>query len=250
MNHSPERVSVAFVTGAASGIGEAVAHRLAFEGFRVVVSDINRDAGHRVAAEISARGGKAICVVGDVSSETDCLRMVSEAEASVGPVDLLVNNAGHAHQAPFEDMSVADFDRMFAVHVRGAFLMTQAVIKGMLARGDGNIINISSQLAHIGGVHVAHYAAAKAALLGMTKSLAREVSARGVRVNAVAPGPIITPLQQQFDPVWLETKKASLPLGRFGRPEEVAATVAFLASSEAALYVGQTLGPNSGDVML
>lgn len=191
-----------------------------------------------------------MCVVGDVSSETDCRRMVAEAEARFGPIDLLVNNAGHAHQSPFEAMSVSDFDRMFAVHVRGAFLMTQAVVKGMLSRGHGNIINMSSQLAHIGGVNVSHYAAAKAALLGMTKSMAREMSTRGVRVNAVAPGPIVTPLQQQFDPAWLEAKKASLPLGRFGQPEEVAATVSFLASKEAALYIGQTLGPNSGDVML
>jgi 3-oxoacyl-[acyl-carrier protein] reductase len=112
------------------------------------------------------------------------------------------------------------------------------------------VINIASQLGQIGGVELVHYSAAKAAIIGMTKSLAREVSAQGVRVNAVAPGPINTPLVQALSEDWRRAKAKELPLGRFGEPDEVAATVSFLASSEAALFVGQTLGPNSGDVML
>jgi len=139
---------------------------------------------------------------------------------------------------------------MFAVHVRGAFLCTRAVLPSMLARGRGVVVNVASQLGQIGGVELVHYSAAKAAIIGMTKSLAREVSAQGVRVNAVAPGPINTPLVMALSADWRRAKERELPLGRFGEPDEVAATVSFLASPEASLFVGQTLGPNSGDVML
>jgi 3-oxoacyl-[acyl-carrier protein] reductase len=139
---------------------------------------------------------------------------------------------------------------MFAVHVRGTFLMMRAVLPAMLKAGEGVIINIASQLGQIGGVELVHYSGAKAAIIGMTKSLAREVSARGVRVNAVAPGPINTPLVADLSQEWRERKAAQLPLGRFGEPEEIAAVVAFLASPAASLFVGQTLGANSGDVML
>jgi 3-oxoacyl-[acyl-carrier protein] reductase len=120
----------------------------------------------------------------------------------------------------------------------------------MLAAGDGVIINIASQLAQIGGIELTHYSAAKAGIIGFTKSLAREVSTRGVRVNAVAPGPIATELSMSLSEEWRRAKTAELPLGRFGEPEDVAETVAFLASPAAQIYVGQTLCPNSGDVML
>jgi 3-oxoacyl-[acyl-carrier protein] reductase len=124
------------------------------------------------------------------------------------------------------------------------------VLPAMLARKQGVIVNIASQLGQIGGVDLVHYSGAKAAIIGMTKALAREVSASGVRVNAVAPGPINTPLVMALSDDWRKAKAAQLPLGRFGEPQEVAATVAFLCSPEASLFVGQTLGPNSGDVML
>jgi 3-oxoacyl-[acyl-carrier protein] reductase len=124
------------------------------------------------------------------------------------------------------------------------------VLPEMLAAGSGVIVNIASQLGQIGGIELVHYSAAKSAIIGMTKSLAREVSNRGVRVNAVAPGPINTPLVQALSREWRDRKAAELPLGRFGEPEEVAAAVSFLASPAASLFVGQTLGPNSGDVML
>ncbi len=161
-----------------------------------------------------------------------------------------MNNAGFGHQAPFTDITPDQFDRIFAVHVRGNFLCTRACLPAMLARGTGHIVNIASQLGQIGGVELVHYAGAKAAIIGMTKSLAREVSAQGVRVNAIAPGPINTPLVEALSEEWKTAKRAALPLGRFGAPEEVGGVVSFLISPDAALFVGQTLGPNSGDVML
>lgn len=240
----------ALITGAGSGIGRAIAVKLAADGYSVTVNDLSLERATAVAGEIGATGGTAAAVAGDVSSETDVAAIHTLAVEAHGEVSLLVNNAGIAHQALFETLTVADFDRMFAVHVRGTFLMTKAVLPAMLARGAGDIVNVASQLGQIGGVELVHYSGAKAAIIGMTKALAREVSSRGVRVNAVAPGPINTPLVMELSEEWRAAKRAGLPLGRFGEPEEVAETVAFLASPAASLFVGQTLGPNSGDVML
>jgi 3-oxoacyl-[acyl-carrier protein] reductase len=238
-------MNVAIVTGAGSGIGRAISVQLAAEGYKVLVNDFRTEAAEAVAAEI---GGLACG--GDVSNEADVAAIVAKAEASFGPVTHLINNAGHVHQGRFTELKVEEFDRMIAVHLRGTFLCTQAVLKGMLARGQGVIVNIASQLGQIGGIELVHYSAAKAGIIGLTKALAREVSAQGVRVNAVAPGPINTPLVRSLSADWQRAKAAELPLGRFGEPEEVAATVAFLCSPAASLFVGQTLGPNSGDVML
>jgi 3-oxoacyl-[acyl-carrier protein] reductase len=242
--------SSAIVTGAGSGIGRAIAIRLAADGYGVTVNDLNFDKAAVVVDEIRGNGAKANAVAGDVSSELDAAAIHDAAFAAFGDTALLVNNAGFVHQALFENLEVADFDRMFAVHVRGTFLMSKRVLPEMLAAGSGVIINIASQLGQIGGIELVHYSAAKSAIIGMTKSLAREVSTRGVRVNAVAPGPINTPLVQALSREWRDRKAAELPLGRFGEPEEVAAAVSFLASPAASLFVGQTLGPNSGDVML
>ena len=240
-------MSVALVTGAGSGIGRAIALQLAADGYKVLVNDFRPETAAAVAAEI---GTGAVAMGGDVSVEGDVAAMVAACEAAFGPVTHLINNAGYVHQRRFVDLTPADFDRMIAVHLRGTFLCTHAVLPGMLARGFGVIVNIASQLGQIGGVELVHYSAAKAGIIGLTKALAREVSAQGVRVNAVAPGPINTPLVRQLSADWQRVKAAALPLGRFGEPEEVAATVAFLCSPAASLFVGQTLGPNSGDVML
>ena len=238
---------VAIVTGAASGIGRAIATRLIAAGSRVVIADRN-EAGARSVA--SALGGKTCAVVVDVSEEQAVATMMAACREAFGDCTLLVNNAGIVQQGRFETLTVADWDRMIAVHLRGTFLCCRAVIEPMLAAGDGVIVNIASQLAQIGGIELTHYSAAKAGIIGFTKSLAREVSMRGVRVNAVAPGPINTELSMALSEEWRRTKTAELPLGRFGEPEDVAETVAFLASPAAKIYVGQTLCPNSGDVML
>jgi 3-oxoacyl-[acyl-carrier protein] reductase len=240
----------AVVTGAGAGIGRAIALRLAAEGARVVVNDLRAEMAEATAAAIRATGGAAQAVAGDVSDEADIDRAFAACEAAWGRCTLAVNNAGIVQQARLADMNVADFDRMIAVHLRGCFLGCRRAIGPMLAAGGGVIVNIASQLGQIGGIELSHYSAAKAGIIGLTKSLAREVSAAGVRVNAVAPGPINTELVLALSEDWRRAKAAQLPLGRFGEAEDVAATVAFLASDDARIYVGQTLGPNSGDVML
>jgi 3-oxoacyl-[acyl-carrier protein] reductase len=237
----------AIVTGAGSGIGRAVARRLASDGYNVIVNDFRAEAAEATAKEI---GGTAKPVTGDVSKADDVAKLAEACRSAFGDCTHLVNNAGHVHQARFVDLEPADFDRMFAVHVRGTYLCTRAVLPAMLAKKQGVVVNIASQLGQIGGIELVHYSGAKSAIIGMTKALAREVSASGVRVNAVAPGPINTPLVMALSEDWRKAKAAELPLGRFGEPEEVAAAVAFLCSPEASLFVGQTIGPNSGDVML
>lgn len=248
MSSSSSRI--ALVTGAGSGIGRAIAEKLAKDGARVVVNDLNGTTATEVAAAIEESGGTAMAAPGDVSDEEAVRQIVEMAREAYGPPEILVNNAGFGQQKRFVDLTVEDFDRMIAVHLRGTFLCTRAVLPDMLSRGRGVIVNVASQLGQIGGIELCHYSAAKAGIIGLTKSLAREVSAQGVRVNAVAPGPINTELVLGLSEEWRRAKAAELPLRRFGEPWEVAETVAFLASEGAALYVGQTLGPNSGDVML
>jgi 3-oxoacyl-[acyl-carrier protein] reductase len=234
----------AIVTGAGSGIGRAIAKRLAADGYKVVVNDLDAGRANAVVAEI---GGDAVAVAADVSVESD---VDAIAAASGESIDVLVNNAGHVHQTPFENMQPVDFDRMFAVHVRGTFLMMRRFLPAMLERGKGCIVNIASQLGQIGGIELVHYSGAKAAIIGMTKALAREVSARGVRVNAVAPGPIETPLVMALSEDWRKRKAGELPLGRFGQPDEVAAAITFLASDDASYVTGQALGVSGGLAMI
>ena len=247
---APERSRIALVTGAGSGIGRAIAEKLAQNGERVVVNDVNPETANEVVAGIKEWGGEAAAAPGDVSDAESVQRIVAATHEAYDFPEILVNNAGFLQQKRFVDLTVEDFDRMIAVHLRSTFLCTRAVLPEMLSRGSGIIVNVASQLGQIGGIELCHYSSAKAGIIGLTKSLAREVSAQGVRVNAVAPGPINTELVLGLSEEWRNAKAAELPLGRFGEPWEVAKTVAFLVSDGATLYVGQTLGPNSGDVML
>ncbi len=240
----------AIITGAGSGIGRAISSRLAVEGARVVVNDINIENAQDTVESIKKLGYKAIATQGDVSSESDVHKTFEVCESKFGSCDILVNNAGIVQQKSFINLVIEDWDRMISVHLRGCFLGCKRAVPSMLKRRSGVIINIASQLGQIGGLQLSHYCAAKAGIIGLTKAMARELSNDGIRVNAVAPGPINTELVMSLSEKWREAKAAELPQGKFGTPEDVAGTVAFLASSDAQIYVGQTLGPNSGDVML
>ena len=247
---TPEDSRITLVTGAGSGIGRAIAEKLARDGERVVVNDLNAATADEVIARIKESGGEATTAPGDVSDPQAVEQIMAAVREAYGSPEILVNNAGFLQQKRFVDLTVEDFDRMIAVHLRGTFICTRAVLPEMLSRGSGIVVNVASQLGQIGGIELCHYSAAKAGIIGLTKSVAREVSTQGVRINAVAPGPINTELILGLSEEWQRAKAAELPLGRFGEPWEVAETVAFLVSDAATLYVGQTLGPNSGDVML
>jgi NAD(P)-dependent dehydrogenase (short-subunit alcohol dehydrogenase family) len=244
---------IAIVTGAGSGIGAAIAERLAQDGARVMMNDINASSLISVKDKLISSGISADQIAiqdGDVSDETDMKTLFDRTMDQFGDLSLMVNNAGILPQKAFVEIKCDDWDKMIAVHVRGCFLGCHFAIPIMLKRGGGVIINTASQLGQIGAADLVHYATAKAAIIGLTKSLAREFGQSGLRINAVAPGPINTDLVLGLSKDWRDAKAAQLPLGHFGEPSDVAATVAFLASEDARIYVGQTLGPNSGDVML
>jgi 3-oxoacyl-[acyl-carrier protein] reductase len=241
----------ALVTGASRGIGRAIALAFAHEGADVAVNYHQRaEAAHEVASQIDTMGRRALVVQADVAQEEPVRAMVDRALNEFGRIDILVNNAGFVTLSRVETMDVALWDEMIAGHLRGTFLTTRLVLPGMLERGDGRIINMSSQIGQIGRERFAHYTAAKAGIIGFTKALAREVCPRGILVNCIAPGPIRTgivpptPEEPRIDYI------SPLPLRRAGEPDEVAPTAVFLASNAATYYCGQTLGPNGGDVML
>lgn len=244
---------IAIVTGSGAGIGAAIAERLAHDGAKVMMNDIDQQRLDDVKARLIDQGideTQLATMAGDVSSEADMKGLFEATSDRLGALSLMVNNAGILQQKAFADLTLDDWDRMVAVHLRGSFLGCHFALPIMQQTGRGVIVNIASQLGQLGAAELVHYASAKAAIIGLTKSLAREVGQSGIRVNAVAPGPINTELVLGLSKEWRDAKAAQLPLGHFGEPSDVAATVAFLASEDARIYVGQTLGPNSGDVML
>jgi 3-oxoacyl-[acyl-carrier protein] reductase len=249
MNRLAGRIAV--ITGAASGIGQGIAIAFAAEGADVVIADRASEAAAAATIDaVRAHGREVLFIETDVSDEAQVQLMADAAITRFGRVDILVNNAGIFSESLLEDMSTAEWDRVLNTNLRSVFLCARALIGPMLERGDGRIINIASQLGQIGGVSAVHYSASKAGVIGLTKALAREVSSRGVLVNAIAPGPIETPLLENETEAWRSAKLAELPIGRFGRVDEVTPTAVLLASADGSYYVGQTLGPNGGDVML
>jgi 3-oxoacyl-[acyl-carrier protein] reductase len=245
------KARIALVTGAASGIGQGIAIAFAREGANIIVADRVTEAQAAETVDgVRKLGVEAFFVQADVSDERSVQRMADVALGRFGRVDILVNNAGIFTESLIENLSIEDWDRVMNVNLRGVFLCTRALIGQMLERRDGRIINIASQLGQVGGKSIGHYAASKAGVIGLTKSLAREVATRGVLVNAIAPGPIETPLLRSETEEWRSAKLAELPIERFGRVDEVTPTAVLLASAEGSYYVGQTLGPNGGDVML
>lgn len=234
------------ITGAASGIGAAIATAFAQAGATLALADLDADRLGRTASDLA--GTRHVL---DLTTPDAVQALIDTEIEQVGRIDVLVNCAGILTEVPLVDMDVATWQRMIDVDLTSVFLTCRAVVPHMLHAGGGRIINIASQLGQKGGSGLTHYSAAKAGVIGFTKALAREISAHGVLVNAIAPGPITTPLIDGLSPDWKQAKEAELPLGRFGLPEEVAPTAVLLASHPGGnLYTGQTLGPNSGDVMV
>jgi NAD(P)-dependent dehydrogenase (short-subunit alcohol dehydrogenase family) len=229
----------ALVTGATSGLGKQIALRLARDGMRVIA--VGRDAarGAAVVEEIEAAGGRASFIAADLSDPADIARLADEA----GDIDVLVNNAGFSVWAPTEKMAVEDFDAMFASNVRAPFLLVGAFAPAMAAKGAGSIINISSMAGRIGLPNGAAYGATKAALASLAQSWTAEYSPRGVRVNAVAAGPIYTrPKARQL----YDTLGATTALNRAAEPSEIAEVVAFLASPAASYVTGAIVAADGG----
>lgn len=244
--HMPLEDRVALVTGGARGIGRAIALRLAEGGARVAIVDLT-ESGADVALEIERATGRAATFVkADISKEADARAAVAAVEAALGPVDILVNNAGITRDGLLLVMAESDWDAVLAVNLKGAFLMSKAVLRGMIKRRRGSIVSISSVVGRRGNAGQANYSAAKAGLIGLTKSLAREVASRNVRVNAVAPGYIETDMTAALDETARNAIISQIPLGRIGTPEGVAEAVAFLAGDSASFITGAVLAVDGG----
>jgi 3-oxoacyl-[acyl-carrier protein] reductase len=240
----------ALVTGGARGIGGAIATAFAREGADVAVLDLKIANAEAKTAELKQFGVKTVAVAADVSNEAQVEAAVAAVIKGLGQIDILVNNAGIDTTSVVTEMSTSMWDEMMAVNLRSVFLCTRAVLKPMLDRKFGRIINIASQLGHKGAPEMAHYAAAKAGVIGFTKSLAYEVARDGVTANAICPGPIETELYRGLPEEWRKAKLNELPIRRAGQVTEIAPTAVLLASEEGAYYVGATMNPNGGDVML
>ena len=240
---------VALVTGGNTGIGRAVCLAFADEGADLVVAWIERPSEAESLVEaVRARGRRCHALRADVTRETDVRDLVTRALAALGRLDILVNNAGIQKAQPITEMSVEDWDRMMAVHLRGAFLCSREVAPHMIAQGSGRIINLCSQLGYIGRERYTAYSAAKGGMIAFTRALARELAPHGILVNGVAPGLVDT----GFDPLPESAKSAhaaSLPLRRLGTPEDMISAFVFLASDEGRYYCGQLLHPNGGEIM-
>ena len=238
----------AFVTGGASGIGAATVRRLASEGARVIVADINTELAESVAADVE--GAWVECDVADTGSVRGA---VAAGERELGPISILINNAGADRFAFFVDTTEESWEFVLGVNLRGTLACTHAVLPGMQRRGAGTIVNVASEAGRVGTVGGATYAAAKAGVIGFTKAIAREAARYNVRCNAVAPGPIDTPLlasavaeHAQLGARFKQGMIDATVMGRLGTPEEVAASIAFLASDDASFLTGHTIAVSGG----
>ena len=235
----------AVVTGGARGIGRGIATVLAAKGAAVAVWDLNTEGAEKTAAEIQAAGGTAVAVAGDAADAAAVARSAARTREELGPVTILVNNAGTTAYEPFTSISEASWDRMISINLKGPFLVTRELIPDMVEAGWGRIINISSSSAQTGAPAMAHYASSKGGVIALTRALAVEYIEKGITVNHVPPGFIDTPLVRQ-GPIDVEAAAATMPMKRAGTPEDVAHAVAYLASEEAGYVSGQTFGVNGG----
>jgi len=241
---------VALVTGSSRGIGRAIAAQLAREGYAVCVNYLEqREAAEKLVEQLRAEGGQAIAVQADVADRAAVEAMVRITEETFGPVTLLVNNAGISRQGLFQDVDDALWDRYFAVNVTGARNAIRAVLPHMLHEKTGCIVNITSIWGLRGASCEVTYAATKASLVGLTRSLALELAPSGIRVNAVAPGCIETDMVRALGQETREMLVEQTPLGRLGTPEDIAHAVSFLASDKAAFFTGQILTADGGFIV-
>ena len=243
-------MSCAVVTGASGGIGKAIALALSEKGFNVVLGyNSSENEIVKILGEINARGSNAIAVKCDVREKSQTDSLIEKAIDAFGKVDILVNNAGVAQQKLFTDITKDDYDRMFDVNVRGTFNCCQSVLRDMINRKSGCIVNVSSMWGITGASCEVHYSASKAAVIGLTKALAKEVGLSGIRVNCIAPGMIDTKMNSSLSKDDVEAIRQETPLDRIGKPSDVAGVVCFLASDEASFITGQVLSVDGGLVI-
>jgi 3-oxoacyl-[acyl-carrier protein] reductase len=237
----------ALVTGASGGLGQAIARALHAQGASVALTGTRREALETLATELEIRAHAAPC---DLTDATAIDGLIPAVESALGPIDILVNNAGVTRDALFIRMKDADWDTVLAVNLTAAFRLSRAALKGMLKRRFGRIINMTSVVGIQGNPGQGNYAAAKAGMIGMSKSLAAEVASRGITVNCIAPGFIDSPMTRDLDQKQRDSILASIPTGRLGSDKEIGAAAVYLASFEAAYITGQTLHVNGGMAMI
>lgn len=246
---------VALVTGGAQGIGKGIAATLGEQGFRVAVADLNLGAAEETAKEISAAGGEAIAVQVDVTSPDSVQAAVAEIEEALGPIEVVVNNAGWDDFMPFVKTNEEFWDRILDINFKGALRVTHAVVPGMMERGFGRVINVGSDAGRVGSSLEAVYSGAKGGIIAFTKTLAREVATKGVTANTVCPGPTDTPALRKFAEGSGDAEKViggmtrAVPMKRLGTPADVGPAVAFFASDGAGFVTGQTLSVSGGLTM-
>lgn len=239
---------VAIVTGGGSGIGRAVALRLARDEASIAIWDLNAAGAEETAALIRAEGGTALAVTVNAADKEAIAEAAGKTRAAYGPVSILVNNAGITGTVPFAQLEDDVFDRMIAINLRGPFLCMKEIVPDMLKAGWGRIINITSSSIQTGAPGMVHYVGAKSGLLGMSKALAVEYADKGITVNTVPPGFIDTPMLRA-SPVDVDAYAATQLMKRPGKPEDIAGAVAYLASDEAGYVTGQTISVNGGRYM-
>jgi len=238
---------VALVTGGGRGIGLAIAEALAEGGARVAVVDVDEEGARAAAAGLPGKGHAGYRA--DVTQATEVQEVVQAVEEQIGPITILVNNAGITRDNLLLRMSEEEWDQVLSVNLKGAFNATKGVARGMMKRRQGAIVNIASVIGRMGNAGQANYAASKAGLIGLTKSVAREFANRGVRCNAIAPGFIQTEMTAKLKPEVIEGLKGQIPMGTLGDPEDVARVVRFLVGPGAAYITGQVIGVDGGMVM-